>query len=142
MSHYINTPNDDSSIELSSGYKLLEDEQENIWVGSDNILHRYESNGDHFIRFPLPRYDFSGGGRLYIESIDQDSQGNLWVSTIFNGLMFKAKDSEALRVMNHDPRYENSLNTLYFNQVFSDQSGTIWAVAPNEGFVQDRPRSD
>lgn len=66
---------------------LFEDAQKNIWIGSTKGLYLLTENRKELIAFKLPKGSNSiNNNANYINCIQQDAQGNVWVGLYYGGL--------------------------------------------------------
>jgi len=74
--------------------------------------------------------------KLNIQSIIEDSDNNLWLSTFRNGI-FKLEKSEAensfRRIINYNKN--NGLTSNFTKDVFEDREGNIWIATYGEGLA-------
>lgn len=79
MKSYFPVEGDDSSIDGTSSYAIFKDKDSQIWVTTMSGIHLYDKEHDRFQRMKKC-------GTTIID-IDQDVDGNLWFSTLGEGIM-------------------------------------------------------
>ncbi len=83
LSHYLNNPQDNSSISGNMVRAIYKDYEENIWITTKSEgLNKYDSNNDKFIR--MQNLYPSMPNTVY--SMLQDTKGNFWMGS-HEGLM-------------------------------------------------------
>jgi ligand-binding sensor domain-containing protein len=81
---YKNDPNDPHSLSSNTNYKLFEDREGNLWIGTINGLSLYDRKLDRFIVY-LNDTSNTVSFSNTIQGIYQDRKGTLWIGTR-NGL--------------------------------------------------------
>jgi len=85
--HYLNNPNDKSSISSNTINVIFEDSKKNIWIGTESGgINLYDKLKDNFTQL---KTDTSNSYSLRcntIRSIAEDNKGNLWFGTATGGL--------------------------------------------------------
>lgn len=99
-----------------------------VLIGSDNGLYRYNADKKQFIRTVVP--DGKGGERLFsIQTIMQDKDGNVWIGTWADGLW--RWDLKRNRLVRYPDLKSRSVHYL-----FQDSKGFIWAIGWNKGLYR------
>lgn len=78
--------NDPSTIVSNSVRVLFVDDDNTIWIGTDNEVCRYFPETEHIQHYPV---DFTDEARLngrYVSSIEKPLDGSLWISYIGSGI--------------------------------------------------------
>lgn len=101
---------------------LFEDDARNLWIGSNHALFRYNPASEAISRFTgdsvmLPR-------NLY-RSIAQDSNGNLWLGTLIDGLSIVTPDLKLVR---------NRIEINGINHIYRDSKGAMWVSSVNGAY--------
>ncbi|MFZ0453229.1 MAG: two-component regulator propeller domain-containing protein [Ignavibacteriaceae bacterium] len=96
------------------------------WIGTDGGLIKYDENKNTF-KF---LYDKNGLPSNYIMAIEEDSFGNLWLSTL-NGISKFNKDTEHPIFINYDVK--DGLQGYSFNRrsSFKSKDGELFFAGPN-----------
>src|SRR5690606_12532579 len=74
-------PNDNNSISHNSVKKIIEDQNGNLWVGTQNGLNRYDRKENRFYQDyhdPTNPNSISGNN---VNSLFRDSMGKIWIGT-------------------------------------------------------------
>jgi len=111
------------------------DENDKVWIATAGGLNTFNSKSGKFDTYVAKE---SGNRNLetnYINCIDKDSEGTLWLAT-FNKGIYKViqKDNNKLEFINYRHQSDNE-NSLISNKVYDidiDQYGDVW-VATNKG---------
>ena len=113
---------------------LMEDRNENIWIGTKYLNGIYESgitkyDGDYFVNFN----DKQGFTNFPIRSIYQDSTGNIWFATEGDGVFVYKEVNGLGRVINYTKE-----NGLPSNEVFAfceNKDGSM-LIGTNNGLCE------
>jgi len=118
---------------LSSNFigKIYIDKNNDMWIGTSEDLNKYDKENDRFIRYVNP-FTVNTKDKT-ITDIILDRDGNLWITTLFNGLQkFDPKTSTFSNykrdLMNPETIGSNILFTIY-----EDKSGIIWIGTEGTG---------
>lgn len=60
------------------------DNENNIWLLTDNNVYRFDDSRNAFIRFPMP----NNNGQVLFRDMVQDADGNYWFGSFHNGLYY------------------------------------------------------
>ncbi|MDJ0837882.1 MAG: two-component regulator propeller domain-containing protein [Acidobacteriota bacterium] len=104
---------------------IIQDRRGFMWIGTEEGLFKYD--GYEFTRY---KTDFTKPSSLpndYIYKIVEDSEGKLWISTKYGGLIHFDPDTENSRQYAHDPDDPAGLIDNRVPVVFLDSSGNVWA---------------
>lgn len=121
-------------IEFGNGIvnSILEDQNQNIWLGTDNGLVVMRKNGT-LPQVILPDSK-QGLASKNIRSLFQDNEGNIWIGT-WNGLSMYPKQNLPFYTV---PVYENDKRKLLNNSVLAilvDSKNRIWIGTDNQGLA-------
>ncbi len=121
--HYKETgePNSLPSDNIGSVY---EDQNKNIWIGGYGAVARYRWETDDFDHYVLP--DTLSRLSTLIQSIEEDDDGTIWISSGSNGLYY------------YDPFKDEivaweELETTAVNTIMPEGDGIIWMTTRGEG---------
>jgi signal transduction histidine kinase/ligand-binding sensor domain-containing protein len=105
-------------------YSLFKDHSGNLWVGTDELLDRFDPETESFTHYKL---DKSATNRLssIVTHISEDSSGNLWMSTR-NGLFRLDPNSGELKNYVHDPADPFTLGDTDIRSTGEDRNGNFW----------------
>ena len=109
---------DPHSLDNSSSYAIYNDRRGRIWVGTMTGLNCYDRTQDNFERI----------GTLddLIIDIDEDNDGNLWLSTQGSGLWKYLTQDKKFVSYRHEENNEHSLPNDQVNCSLVDESGRLW----------------
>lgn len=117
LSQYSQTA-DPHSLDNSSSYAIYTDRRGRIWVATMIGLNRYDRTHDNFERI--------GAVDDLIIDIDEDSEGNLWLSTQGSGLWKYLIQDKKFVAYRHEENNEHSLPNDQVNCSLVDESGRLW----------------
>ena len=109
---------DPHSLDNTSCYALLTDEQGWVWAGTMEGLNLYNRTADRFERI--------GKTNAMIVDIDEDWNGHLWLSTQGGGLWRCGRDNRQLKTYRHADGDDHSLPDDQVNCALVDESGQLW----------------
>lgn len=116
-------------VSQNSAFAIYKDKQDLLWVGTLSGLNIYSNQKDDFIRVD----EFIGIG---IQDIFEDSAGNLWISTLSEGLYQLNPTTSHWKVFLNDPDDPNSLPYNKVTSVFEDRHRTLWVTTQGGGFCR------
>ncbi len=118
-----------SSLGFDLRSVMLEDSRGRLWYGNTYSCFIINENRTSCTAIADP---FNAQiPRIQINSICEDSLGNIWIAT-WNGLYRHNIISSSWTSYHHNPRDEQSLSDEHVNAVFCDRDGTLW-VGTHEG---------
>ena len=103
---------------------VFEDGNRNIWIGGYGVMARYRWETDDFSHYELP--DTLSRLTTLIQSIVEDSEGNIWISGGSSGLYYY----EPLK--NEFIAYYG-LETSAVNTILPGDNGVIWMTTRGDG---------
>ena len=121
------------SLDNSSSYAIHVDSKGRIWVTTMQGLNRYDREHDYFERIGTL-------GDLTID-IDEDGEGNLWLSTQSNGLWKYMVHEKKFVTYRYDEADEHSLPDNQVNCTLVDESGRLW-IGTQRGLCQYDAEAD
>ena len=106
------------SLDNSSSYAIYQDRSGNIWVATMVGLNRYNRAQNNFERI----------GQIddLIIDIDEDSEGNLWLSTQGSGLWKYMVSTKKFITYRNDEKDPMSISDNQVNCTLVDESGRLW----------------
>lgn len=120
-------------VDKTSLVGILHDSKGNVWLNT-NVpeFYRYQSNTQKLSTYSLANFHFlkrrtNPGRSLYVQSIFEDGQGQVWLGTASAGLLkYQEQADEFLSVADE----EKDQKGLYYNyniqSVFQDRDENIW----------------
>ncbi len=117
--------------------QLYEDQDGNIWAGTNHGLNRYDKIRNTITRYfrdpSRPESSLVGNVfNLSSRTIIQDRQGYLWFGTQ-SGLSRYDPDTGRFNHYQHDPADPQSLSDNNIFALFEDGEGYIWVATKNHG---------
>lgn len=125
------------SIGNNSIYSVFEDRQKTIWVGTERGLYIYDKGSDSF-------RNASGSSSLkhvHVRSITQDRSGDIWISTLGDGVFCINPSDGTIRNWRHDPQDDGSLGSDYCPRILADALGNIWCLASGSHLYRYDPET-
>ena len=122
---YRHSQNDLSSLSRDSVFALFIDHRGALWVGTEDGLDAFDPKTDRFEHY---RVDTLGSNRE--RAIVEDSEGALWLGTLYNGLHRFNPATGQFTVYRHSEA-AGSLSNDAVNAVCVDHSGAVWAGTVN-----------
>jgi signal transduction histidine kinase/ligand-binding sensor domain-containing protein/DNA-binding response OmpR family regulator len=111
---------------------ILKDESRNrLWIGTRNGFSRYDLTTRTYRNYAdRPLHNEANG--VNVSAFCQASDGTLWISTRFSGLMTLKGDQLRIRTELPDGF---SLRATRLESIAEDRFGTIWVATFNEGLL-------
>ncbi len=127
--HFKNS-NDPRSITGGTVRTLLEDEKQNLWIGTTSgldllDLKTFKKGINSFIHFkndPSKRTSLNNNS---IYSLFQDNQKNIWIGTFSNGINVISSIPDKFVTFVSEPGFKNSLSNNQVNCFFEDDN-ILW----------------
>jgi signal transduction histidine kinase/ligand-binding sensor domain-containing protein/DNA-binding response OmpR family regulator len=130
FTRYRNNPNDPGSLSQNDIFFIYEDGNNNLWICAE-YLNRYDRVSGKFTSVELIKNTLP-------TSVFEDSKGNFWVGTYFNGLLLV--DKEKLVVLkNYTEKEGLPYNTI--TNIVEDNNGNLWIKTFN-GFSRFNPDTE
>jgi signal transduction histidine kinase/ligand-binding sensor domain-containing protein/AraC-like DNA-binding protein len=132
---YKANPEIPGSISDYAIFDFIEDRNGYLWIGTDYGLNRYDRKTDTFIAPEMNRADpyFNNTTSAF-----EDSKGNLWQSTFFNGLYLYDRE-KFITIKNYNEKDGLAQNTIA--NIKEDKSGNLWIKTFN-GISKFDPRTE
>lgn len=124
VKHYEGIGNDIFSICRTTSGKL--------WIGTTIGLYRYDPQLDKFEYIS----ELSG---VFIYSIKEDKQGNLWLATYVNGIYKRNVRTEKWEHFVYNDRDPDSLPNNKVLSIFEDSKNQLWFTTQGGGFCKFVP---
>lgn len=106
---------------------IVQDSQQRIWVGTwDRGLFRFFPQSREFR--PVPQTEF-----FNIRKIFEDRDGNIWVATLGQGILFIEADTDQMFFYKHDSVVDTSLTGNYVHSIMQDKTGLYWVGVEGGG---------
>ena len=126
--HQSKNKNSISGIALSV---LKTRENNDLWIGTDNGLDLYHPETGIFQHFAEEKGALHLPGKI-IRKLFEDSKGNIWIGTGYEGVIVLDKERQQFIKYRHDPKNPNSLSIDRNIAAFcEDKEGNIWMGSSN-----------
>ncbi len=109
---------DPHSLDNPSSYAIYCDRRKRVWVATMEGLNLFIRAQNNFVRIGKI-------GDMTID-MDEDDEGNLWLSTQGNGLWRYLIKQKKLMAYHHEENNEHSLPDNQVNCTLVDESGRLW----------------
>lgn len=133
--HYVNIPNDKTSIDNNDATNVINDSKGNVWVGTKgNHLHRYNSKTNNFTRFSI---DFEGNQYLnhLPKQILIDKDGDFWIGNDLSHLFLFDVDKNVFKKVSP----VNKRIPIF--HLYQDKKGIVWVSTDGGGiFLMDKKK--
>ncbi|MBN2213794.1 MAG: response regulator [Bacteroidales bacterium] len=136
--HYQQSPGDTAGLINDFVSTIIEDQWDNLWIGTLGGLDKYDPSTGIFEHFT---------GTYNQKNVDQvgclqfDRQHNLWAGTIQGLFMIPAAEngkinprSDDIHYFVHVPENNNSISGNYVISICLDQQGNLWFGTYGNGF--------
>jgi ligand-binding sensor domain-containing protein/signal transduction histidine kinase len=131
FTNYIHDNKNKNSI-CGVAYTLLKSRENNdLYVGTDNGLDLYHPETGIFQHFTENKGPLHLSNQI-IENLFEDSRGNIWMGTGYEGVIVLDKEKQQFIKYRHDPKNPNSLSIDRNISAFcEDKEGNIWMGSSN-----------
>jgi len=123
--HYINNPDDNTSLSYNSVYSIYEDRNGSMWLGTFgdgiNMYNKLTKNFTHYKQEPNNPNSLSNN---FVNSILEED-GHLWIGTDY-GLNLFNKKNKTFKHFIHDPRHNKSIGSSAVFALEKDSRGNLW----------------
>lgn len=119
---------------LDQNDPILIDSGGNLWIGSPNGLHKFNSQTLNHHVYLHHEDDPSSVSSQRISRIFEDSRGSIWIGTENNGLNLYNSEEDNFTVLKSNKLQSSSISNNIITDIFEDSYGNIW-FATQEGGV-------
>ena len=133
----------DKKNDLTSQYicSLAEDENQNIWVATNNGLDKIDiKNKKNIIKFKEGKGKFNISEN-YIYVVKYDKMGYIWAGSLKEGLNKIDINTNEVKQYKHDYRDEKSLPGNYIKDILRDSYGNLW-VGTGSGLAKYNDKTE
>ncbi len=123
--HYKQEQNSINSLSNNFVNALL-DEDDYLWIGTDNGLNLFDKKNKTFKRFVHNPHDNKSIGSNYVCAIEKDSRGNLWIGTWAGGLNLFNRKTNTFTRFKYDPNNNKSIGSDNMFAILKDHDGDLW----------------
>ncbi len=137
---FLRIPNKLSSnigMDCNSVFDIFEDSYSNLWVGCGNGLAIREAGESYFRHFFHGHSKPDGISANHIWSVDEDRDGNIWVSTQGGGINRYHRDTKTFSVYREADGLADNLVT----GMLQDDAGVLWFSTGN-GLSRFNPETE
>ncbi len=117
---------------------VTKDIQQNYWIGTNDGLYRCDKNLLSVDSFMLERQKVTGI-KDKITDIKIDRNGNVYIATYQNGILYYDSKRNKFTEIQYDPYDLNGLPDNKINCLFFDNSGTFWIGTKGAGIAVFSP---
>ncbi|MCB0211424.1 MAG: response regulator [Anaerolineae bacterium] len=126
--------NDPHSLSSDNVKDIIRDSQGNLWIATEEGLNQLQADSEResprFIRYQHDENDPDSLSANLLETVFEDSHGNLWVGTFFGGLdqLLPGDEPGSTRFIHHqnDPDDPTSLSSNIVYVISEDSQGVLW----------------
>lgn len=134
-------PEANNPAAITDGYIncIFEDSRSHLWVGTSNGLNRYDPEKNIFSHFKNNRANNQSLSHNAVTAVEEDSYGNIWVSTNGGGInKFDEKTGQFTRYL-HKPNQPGGPASNNVLCIFKDRHGGMWVGCDNgiEQFIPE-----
>ncbi|MBN2103227.1 response regulator [bacterium] len=112
---------------------LFQDSHDRLWIGTSEGVSQYHRETDSFTHLSI---------QAFVKAICEDSQGNLWFGTGFNGVYKYHPDTHHMVHYMHHPSQNNTLGANTIETIVEDASNHIWIGTIDGGLNLYERRND
>lgn len=116
---YETDPNDEHSLDRSNSiYSIFKDKEDNLWLGSMNMILRYNKETDNFSR--------TRNTEITTIDIIQDKEGCLWFGTWGKGIFRYNPQTDEWKQLVHNTKDKNTIPNNQINCFCLDDNDRLW----------------
>lgn len=135
---YLPNPDDPNSISHNNAYSVLEDSQQDLWIGHLNGgLNHFDRTTERFTVYRHDPKDPNSLSHDTVYALYEDKEGTLWVGTA-SGLNLFIPDSGEFVRYQHAPTDPTSLSHNQVWTIAEDNTGQLW-VGTEDGLNRFEP---
>jgi ligand-binding sensor domain-containing protein/signal transduction histidine kinase len=112
---------------------VLEDSQEQVWIGTPGGLDRFDPNANLFTHYTYNKSDSSCLSDSYITSIFEDSNNDVWVATLKGGLNLFNRNTGTFTRFLHSKNNDRSVSSNSIHTIFEDSKKRLWIGTTENG---------
>ncbi|MDR3309031.1 MAG: response regulator, partial [Tannerella sp.] len=120
--NFVPVPDDTSSLGNCYVYALCEDSEQKLWIGADVGIYIYNPETEKFCVFADKAINSQ------ITAIKEDSNRDIWISSLSQGVFLYVRATEELINFTHDPDADNSLDSDVILDLYIDGNDDVWAA--------------
>lgn len=131
VTRYSNDPDDKNSINSNQIGSIMRDSKNNLWVGTQDGLAKYNEEDDNFSIYKNKIYDKNSLVYNDVRSLFEDREGIIWVGTYSGISIFDTKSSIKYYNAGLDEGY--LLNENMIHGIYEDNNGYLWVGTKSKG---------
>ncbi|WP_020529379.1 hybrid sensor histidine kinase/response regulator transcription factor [Flexithrix dorotheae] len=111
-------------------YSLLRDSHEQLWIGTDKgvfILNSKNGTLQNTLNIN------NGLAKTLVNTITEDSQGNIWLGTEKNGIIIYNLYEKSVLSLRYQPEEQNSLSHNSIRAIIEDSNQKVWVATDGGG---------
>ncbi len=112
---------------------LLPSGENRLWLGTADGLHSLDLKTLELTSYPTVNGRGAGLGGVVVNVLHESSDGDLWIGTVYKGLLCMDSHSGSVRTYEYDPRDGYSLSGNDVRALYSDRSGNLWIGTRGSG---------
>ena len=128
---YTNDENDDTSLPGNSVRDVLRDENNQVWVATNNGLASYNEKDEIFTTYSKKSYDSKSISQNEVHSLMQDKSGIIWVGT-YSGINIFDPNIKIEHYKNN-PLDKNSISESIVTTIYEDKYKYLWVGTYSNG---------
>ncbi len=103
---------------------IFQDSKGFLWFGTQDGLNKYD--GYEFYVYKNNPHDSTSIKDNWIQVVEEDSSGKLWIGTSRSGVFIFDTDTEIFTNLKNEPKNPNSLLSNRVWSIFIEDSNTVW----------------
>ncbi len=127
---YENDPDDSTSLSHSAVNALVEDKNNNLWIGTAGGLNLYNRDKDNFIHAGSINTDIDRLSDSYISALCTDKKSLLWVGT-FDGVNIYNPEKKTITHFSYNVNDQNAISSSRITCIAIDSEDNIWLGTQN-----------
>lgn len=128
---YEHDPADSNSLNHNSINAIIEDNSENIWIGTPSGLHIYNRETDNFINAnTIPENKNRMNGEV-INTLYADDDGKIWIGTLGTGLIIYDPEMHTFEHYSNNINDSNSISSNSISRIAEDAEDNMWVGTRN-----------
>ncbi len=136
--HILSEPGVSNSLSNNQVNTFLDDGND-IWIGTEGGLNRYNKKTKTFSYFTHNPLDPTSIGSNAVWALYKDKEGNLWIGTWSGGLNRFNYRTQTFERFLHNPLNPHSIGSNNVFSILEDSEGTLWIGTMGDGLnVLDR----
>ncbi len=122
--NYKHNPNDSTSLSSNTIFKIMEDKDERLWIGTNKGISIFDKIKKSLKRISHIKTDTSVINLKQVYDIYEDTYGDIWVGT-FYGLYRMPDGKMEWQSFNNEPGNPNSISDNNIRSIYEDKNGFL-----------------